>query len=574
MKRLRLPPMNLPHWIATVRRHRVVAMALVPAVLLVPLGALSLRLNQQRVDFAKAQSTVRELKRVDEAWSADSLRLSSGLLADYDPLTRSLAIAAGEERELEAVARQAQREDPAAWSAALTGLLQRHREAMARKMDLLELIKSQQSILRNSTHFLPIAHAELAASMRGLAQAPRGEAMGLINALLVDTMAYLRDVRPDIRARLEANLGRLQALADGWPQGPRERAAAVLTHTRLVVEQRRRGDLLLRELLGVPDAACLDAIAERFADGQAAMRQDQELYKRVLAAYVGLLLAALGMAGWLLARSYRKLNVTNERLRQANEATQVQLIQSAKMAAMGRMAAGLAHEINTPLAYVKATLAVLKEKLVDARPANSAMTEELAALFGDGLYGIEQISTLVLTLKNFSRLDLARVTQFSVEEGLDSSLLLARYTLKHVAEVRKEYGGVPRISCSPAQLNQVFLNIIINAAHAMGAREGKGLLVVRTSVEGESVRVDIKDNGTGIPKHVLPRIFDPFFTTKKIGEGSGTGLSLAYRIIESHGGSIRVETDEGIGTTFSVLLPIHSSEERQAELKKADAVAM
>jgi signal transduction histidine kinase len=140
--------------------------------------------------------------------------------------------------------------------------------------------------------------------------------------------------------------------------------------------------------------------------------------------------------------------------------------------------------------------------------------------------------------------------------------------------VRKEYGGVPRISCSPAQLNQVFLNIIINAAHAMGAREGKGLLVVRTSVEGESVRVDIKDNGTGIPKHVLPRIFDPFFTTKKIGEGSGTGLSLAYRIIESHGGSIRVETDEGIGTTFSVLLPIHSSEERQAELKKADAVAM
>jgi signal transduction histidine kinase len=237
------------------------------------------------------------------------------------------------------------------------------------------------------------------------------------------------------------------------------------------------------------------------------------------------------------------------------------------MAAMGRMAAGLAHEINTPLAYVRATMAVLKEMLIDNGAIQLASAEEMGELFTDGLYGIDQISELVLTLKNFTRLDQARIGEFSVEEGLDSSLLLARYTIKHIAQVRKTYGNVHRISCSPAQINQVFLNIIVNAAHAMECRQGKGLLDIQTSEEDGFVKVQIRDNGTGIPSHVLPKIFDPFFTTKKIGEGSGTGLALAYRIVESHGGKIKVDTEEKVGTTFTVLLPIESAAETQAALK-------
>jgi len=573
MKPRNLSLATLKRRLRRARSYQVILVGAVIVLLLTPLAWLSFQLSLQRTDFAQALSAVRELKRVDAAWNADSLRLSSGLLSDYDPLSHPLALVRAQAGLLQSLVDKARSQDVGPWSAQLPALMSRYQAALSRKTEVLERIKSQQSILRNSAHFLPIACAQLAGSIGALPNEDRRSSLAVLDGLLVDTMSYLREVRPDTRLRLEQSISRLEGLAQHWAPTQRDEALAVATHTRLVVEQRRSGDLLLRELLALPTAASLDSINDAFERGQAAFRQAQDRSKTLLAIYVALLLASLGVAGWLLARSYADLNVSNEKLRQANEATQIQLIQSAKMAAMGRMAAGVAHEINTPLAYVKATLEVLKERLIDRREANSGI-EELAELFGDGLYGIEQISTLVLTLKNFSRLDLARVTQFSVEEGLDSSLLLARYTLKHVAEVRKEYAGVPRISCSPAQLNQVFLNIILNAAHAMGSREGKGILTVRTAVEGDFVRVDIEDNGTGIPKDVLPRIFDPFFTTKRIGEGSGTGLAIAYRIVESHGGSIRVQTKEGVGTTFQVLLALHGSTEVQAQLKKVDSITV
>jgi signal transduction histidine kinase len=129
-------------------------------------------------------------------------------------------------------------------------------------------------------------------------------------------------------------------------------------------------------------------------------------------------------------------------------------------------------------------------------------------------------------------------------------------------EIKKEYGYTPKITCSPSQINQVFLNIISNAAHAMPIeRNESGIITLRTKRESDdTVRIEIHDNGTGIPKDVLPKIFDPFFTTKEIGKGSGMGLSISYKIIQEHGGKILVDSKEGSGTVFSILLPVHSAQ--------------
>ena len=188
---------------------------------------------------------------------------------------------------------------------------------------------------------------------------------------------------------------------------------------------------------------------------------------------------------------------------------------------------------------------------------------EIDSLLQDGTHGIDQISEIVVNLKNFSRLDREKVSDFSVEDGLESTLLLARNVLKNKVEIRKDYGHVPQISGSPSQVNQVFLNIITNAVQAMSTREEVGVITLRTSIsdDGDMVQVEIQDNGKGIPDDVLPYIFDPFYTTKPIGEGTGMGLSISYKIIQEHGGQILVESVKEVGTAFTILLPLQKVSE-------------
>lgn len=308
------------------------------------------------------------------------------------------------------------------------------------------------------------------------------------------------------------------------------------------------------------------------------------------------------------------LNTANHELVKTNEElkeSQVYMVQAEKMSALGQMVAGIAHEINTPLAYVKGTFEVLREQVppmadlaansyqfanllrvpqgsrnndevnqvadrfaaATTQVASSRVMEEMGQLLKDGIHGIEQIAEIVTNLKNFSRLDRARVSEFSLHEGLDSTLLLAKNLLKDRIEIRKEYDAdLPKIECSPSQVNQVFLNIITNAVHAMPEeRTEPGVITLRTAREGrDMVRVEIQDNGSGIPSDVLPKIFDPFFTTKEIGKGTGMGLSISYKIIQQHGGKILVNTEPGSGTVFSILLPV--SERKSKRAARTDAL--
>jgi len=272
------------------------------------------------------------------------------------------------------------------------------------------------------------------------------------------------------------------------------------------------------------------------------------------------------------------------------KASQLQLIQSEKMASLGQMVAGVAHEINTPLGYVKNNIEMmemffessramveasnaladvllsassteqeLQEKLValaELRQDPSGESDDLVKLFADTRFGVDQISELVQNLKNFSRLDRAAAADVDLNECLDSAVLLARNVLKTRVEVLRQYGALPRISCMPSQLKQVFLNMLTNAAQAI---EGPGKILLKTESEEGWLKVTVQDTGKGIPADVLPRIFDPFFTTKPVGQGTGLGLSISYQIVQQHGGDIRVTSQPGKGTRFTVRLPLSAA---------------
>jgi signal transduction histidine kinase len=252
------------------------------------------------------------------------------------------------------------------------------------------------------------------------------------------------------------------------------------------------------------------------------------------------------------------------------------------------MVAGVAHEINTPLAYVKNSLGAVADKLpnlgaaLDAcekllallRAGNDAdglsrqfaaasahieqlrqrgVVKELGGLVKDGLYGTGQMAEIVGNLKDFSRLDRSKETSFNVNEGLESTLALARHLMKSIT-VNKHFGDIAPVVCSPSQINQVFLNLLTNAAQAM--KDGRGEITLTTRNVGDGVAVDVADNGAGIAPDVLPKIFDPFFTTKDVGKGTGLGLSISYKIVAQHGGRIDVESKAGSGTRFTVWLPL------------------
>jgi signal transduction histidine kinase len=179
---------------------------------------------------------------------------------------------------------------------------------------------------------------------------------------------------------------------------------------------------------------------------------------------------------------------------------------------------------------------------------------DLRALMDESKDGITRVKVIVQNLKDFSHADVSDEWRFAdLHKGLDSTLSIVNNEIKYKADVVKEYGDIPSVECLPSQLNQVFMNLLVNAAHAI---EAHGTITIRTGVEKDEVWVDIADTGQGIPPENLQKIFDPFFTTKPIGKGTGLGLSLAYGIVQKHHGRMEVQSEMGKGATFRVWLPV------------------
>lgn len=273
------------------------------------------------------------------------------------------------------------------------------------------------------------------------------------------------------------------------------------------------------------------------------------------------------------------------------KSSQVQLIRSEKMATLGQMVAGVAHEVNTPLTYVQNNLEIieqlseqydeltlmvnnLKDAMLDSSTSeeeieellgdvmansddiiNDGLSDELKELIKDSLYGVEQITDMVLNLRNFARLDESKVKKTDLRDCIQSSIKIARNTIKQHA-VRTNLKEVPEISCSPSQINQVIINLLNNAAQAIGD-DPKGEIQLRTLSDKEHVFIDIKDNGCGMTKDVMDKMFEPFFTTKGAGEGTGLGMAICQQIMEQHGGEIRVKSSPGVGSIFRLIFPIN-----------------
>ncbi|TVO58649.1 ATP-binding protein [Denitromonas halophila] len=260
---------------------------------------------------------------------------------------------------------------------------------------------------------------------------------------------------------------------------------------------------------------------------------------------------------------------------------QNQLLQSEKLASIGQLAAGVAHEINNPIGFVNSNLGTLASYVDELMVVLDAYTgahdqipeslrsaidaqikgvdldylrEDLVNLVTESRDGLDRVKKIVQDLKDFSRMGESEAAWADLHHCLDTTLNVVANEIKYKAEVVKQYGELPEIECVASQLNQVFMNLVVNAAQAIAEQ---GTITVSTGTEGEQVFVSVRDTGAGIPPEVLKRIFDPFYTTKPVGTGTGLGLSVSYSIIERHGGRIVVNSKLGEGTEFKIWLPLH-----------------
>lgn len=282
----------------------------------------------------------------------------------------------------------------------------------------------------------------------------------------------------------------------------------------------------------------------------------------------------------VLLRRNIELSELNARLNEAQE----QLLQNEKMASIGQLAAGVAHEINNPIGYVHSNIGALETYLNDlflildayASTENKLTADTVAhvelqrlkaelnldflrmdipLLMAESKEGISRVRKIVQDLKDFSHVNSSQEWRWAdLHQGLNSTLNVVNNEIKYKAEVVKEYGTLPEIECLPSEINQVFLNLLVNAAHAIADSE-RGIITLRSGCDDRHVWIEVADTGNGIAPENLKRIFDPFFTTKPIGKGTGLGLSLSYGIVTKHGGSIEVNSKVGTGTSFRVILP-------------------
>jgi two-component system NtrC family sensor kinase len=388
----------------------------------------------------------------------------------------------------------------------------------------------------------------------------------------------------------------VRELATGIDDSARDQAVAIEGAIQELLKRKPLEEDLYTKASSLSSGPRLDKMTFSFNRELEATLQQKELFRVYLLAYAAALLIGVGYLGVRLKAANESLERrVVERTRELSEAlrhlkeSEAQLIQSEKMSALGQMVAGVAHEINTPLAYVKNSLGSVSDRLpeitaalehcekllallnagnVDPDALNQQFAQtsallvqlrqqhvlqELTGLVKDGLYGTGEMAEIVGNLKDFSRLDRSKVTSFNLNDGLASSLGLARHMLKAVA-VTRQFGEIPAITCAPSQINQVFLNLITNAAQALAP--AKGEITLTTRADNGGVTVEVADNGKGIPPEVLPKIFDPFFTTKEVGKGTGLGLSISHKIVEQHGGHIDVASEVGKGTRFTVWLPL------------------
>ncbi|HEY8519017.1 MAG TPA: ATP-binding protein [Gammaproteobacteria bacterium] len=601
---------------------RTAAAVLVATAALGLLVSLALASRPMPVETHVAQySASSDLQRASEDFRALVAALQSAWFATQTPGEGARTLAQRVTASIDRLPRALlQVPGSAAQRNRVTGTFETFTQAVSQADSLAQQLLAEQTAYAENVAYVRNSGAEIVNQMR---DAGLDRAAADMFQLVIGVLDFARPdatVREFELRRLLTTLARDQRVDEAMPlEGRRLLAAAGAILNGKAPIQSKLDQLAQTPVVAA--AANLTAAAQALY-ASAVQRVDQA--RMMLAVYAIVLFVAVGFVAFRLSSSYREINRANAELAELNASleqrvaerteelegaladlkeSQVQLVQAEKMSSLGQLVAGISHEINTPLLYLTNNAELIQERLAlmqrfvarciaafsirseECRDRAEYQSRFVAALkevktmlrdeeieanlleaqdlAKDSIAGLGELSEMAQSLKDFSRLDRAPVSSFDVNTGLDKTLLIAKNIIKHKATVRKYYGDVPEIECSPSQINQVFLNIITNAAQAI---EDKGEIIITTELyDDDHVAIKIADTGCGIPPENLSKIRDPFFTTKPVGSGTGLGLSIVDEIIRSHGGKLLIESEVGKGSVFTVVLPIKRPQQQGAE---------
>ncbi|MBC3482870.1 DAHL domain-containing protein [Pseudomonas sp. SWRI77] len=565
--------------------------------------------------YTQARDLIRQIKQNDSQWENEILKARTSINYNYDPLVWPVVEMKRLWRAFESIETRNQHGDSPAWRQAYAD----YQQAFEEKANYVERFKSHNAVLRNSLAFLPAAADGIQAQLGQLADA---DALRLHNIstdtydLMLSSLEFAQMTTDDKAADILVGLNKLAVNKERLPLEFHAPIDTLSNHIALILREQPKVNQLLEQIGALPVAAHLDAIAMMLdRDERTALLVNQRYHFYLLVFSTLLVLLLLYMAVWLL-RSFGEINRVNRALVVANDEleqrvarrtqalTQAsaalqreiderkllesQLVQSEKLASLGQLAAGIAHEVNNPIGFVSSNLGALGSYFArlqdmlkayrDAEPAIGPATlqaslvklrsemelayilDDIPLLISESKDGISRVGQIVRDLKDFSRVDSSQDWQWAnLHQGIDSTLNIAASELKYKADLVKQYSVLPEVECLPSQINQVIMNLVVNAAHAMGTE--RGTITVRTGcANDDKVWIEVADNGCGIPAQSLQKIFDPFYTTKPVGQGTGLGLSLSYGIIKRHCGEIHVHSEVGVGTTFRVELPVRQAQ--------------
>jgi signal transduction histidine kinase len=547
--------------------------------------------DQQYVDNL---ALINRLKHANTDLDILLLKSRYGLQADYDDLAKESNALIDDLKLLKSSALVPY----IANNQKLKNALSEYEEKVLLKIDLIESFKSHNAILRNSIKYAPPLGDSLVSQIES-SHATQATFLSKVNKALYRWSLYHDESQAKI---IQENASKILDLLPLY-QANETPLLEYNSHVIAVVDEKKQTQSYLEKALLINAEDVLLNLEQLYTEDYLAQVESSNQVRNYSLLGFGLLalLAALYFA-WLLKKSYSsledKVKVRTEEINKAYKElkdSQEHLIQSEKMASLGQMVAGVAHEINTPLGYVNNNVSIvnnlfmsfdtlmkgmsglykeaikpnfdkkaLSQLLVQVlrlhrRMDKDGIVAEAKELLDDSSLGLNDISELVKNLRSFSRVDRQSMERFDLQAGIDSALKIANnMLLKADVQVEKNYTEDALMECNPSKMNQVFLNIITNAIQAMPETGGQLIIDVK-KVNDEKLVIDFADNGEGMDEETQAKIFDPFFTTKAIGEGTGLGMAISYRIVSEHNGQIRVESQQNIGTTISLELPTSST---------------